>query len=213
MARRSNSNLAEQVAHQVDFRLDQAFYAALVSTAKKVGLTRPNGKPRVAELIRVLVISALKANMTVKDRTAIAVYCNSVLILSGRLTSMLAELRTSIAQLASVVLPPPSKAAPALKKPYPATVVSVVLDDVLRMLLLSSPLRAELAQQQQAGQIPSRPALDTVLVRELLKEAWNSISYHQSVVVAYAARMKQVEANLQEAVGAGQEAIAAALEN
>jgi hypothetical protein len=222
MARRAVRGSLKQlteVAHQVDFRVDAEFYAGLLRLAGQVGLVRADGTLRVAELVRVLLISTLWQERTVVSRAAIAVYCNVVLALSGQLATALAGLRTSIATLAEISEEAPLEPAlPRLRqKGGPrSSILSIVFDDLLRRKL-SDRLKDAIPRLQQAEVLPlnlakARPTPDVVLVRGMLRQAVQDFAQHRPVIIAYAGAMQRVESGIREAVANAREAVESALQ-
>lgn len=220
MAQRSSRHTPlrpDAVAHQVDFYLTADDFARLGELAEQTGVVYPDGKPKLAELTRVLLVSQVWGERSVRIRAGIAVYCNSILSLSGQLAQSLSGLRPTVAKLLGIKWTPGPPKPVRTRNPNrtPSHVVSVILDDLLRDRLTLQ-LQASIPKLQEDRVLPenlalARPAPGATFTRLLVLDAINRPGDHYDVIKGYLIGRSKVDAQLASVIEAQQNALKQAL--
>jgi hypothetical protein len=204
------------VKHRLDFRISGDLRTGLLSLCKEVGLSWPDGTPRLAEAVRVLLISALRSDDSSERCLTAMLQSNILLGVSRHLAVAVAGLQDEVAHaaarvggLAGPVVRRRSRVKTSAERAHPAEVISVALDRDLREALQR---RLRVARPPLVAAGARRPASPVVaLVRSLLHQALDDVDRQRGVLCAYAQTSKDLEAAIAAAVERSRGIMAAAL--
>jgi hypothetical protein len=191
-------------------RFDAETRIALDDIAQKAGIVYPNGKPRDAELVRVMLVSALLASEPAPVRLAVALYVNSVLALSGFLALTVADLRETIGRITQQVAKAKRRSeivkdedyAPSAEYGTDRARVFLILDDLLHRSLVD--------YLEERGDGKGR-APASAAVRELLRNVVDRLDDHQEVILGYGRVVERIRSTIRTAVETEKSQLAAAL--
>lgn len=215
-----------EVRRSMTVRFDPALRGWLDEIAAEAEIVHEDGRPRDAELIRVLLVSGLiGGDAPVPARVLVALYCNGVLALSGGLAQSVRGLRSglvalsrklaggsrrdmtqAIGFLAEEERPPPPRQGIGQDRAR----VHLILDDRLHKALVASVQAAPDRAPIRSGQ-PRRYAPGAAVVSRILGEVHEDFGSHRPVVMGYARSVRRLKDTIRSAVDAERAALLASI--
>ncbi len=204
------------VRHHISLTFDQHTRDVLDTLAEQYGFRHPNGTPRDAEMIRVLLVGVITEGNEPEVRLAYALYSNSVLDLSGHFAGLVGNLRADIGRMAGR-LAETGRIEPEQQPPYEGSGekwsrnrVYLTVDDWLRANLERMFDRADYAPLLEP---PSggRHVPDLQLVRQMLRSAVIHIDRHRPLVQAYSTTIDAIKDSVARAMATEQARLATLL--
>lgn len=207
---RTSTRLRRKVSvpHRMTVRFGPEMRAMLDALADDAGITYEDGRPRDAELVRVMLVSAIYADQPAPVRLAVALYSNSVLALSGLLALTVADLRDSIGRMTQRMADARRRAEVVKDETYNRPVggvdrarVFLVLDDLLHRALVEY-----VKAKEPSGRAPASAA-----VREMLQLVVSQLDDHIDVIRSYGRTVSRVRSAIRQAVEVEKDRLAEAL--
>jgi hypothetical protein len=207
----------EDVRRRMTVRFDATLREWLDDIAQESGIVHDDGRPRDAELIRVLLVSgALGPETPVPARLLAALYCNGVLALSGSLSASVRGLRGSLIRLSATLAGGGRNRAVIdfLAEEPPLGLVQGVGTDRARVhLILDDRLhRAMSAMFAMSGiRTSKRRSPGAIVVDRVLSDVHARYEVHRPVVMGYGTAVRRMKDTIRAAVDAERDAIMAAI--
>lgn len=214
-----------KITRSMTVRFDPALRDWLDGIATEAEIVHEDGRPRDAELIRVLLVSGLiGGDAPIPARVLVALYCNGVLALSGGLAQSVRGLRGSLVALARKlaggarrdVVDAIGFLAEAELTPTPRpgigqdrARVHLILDDRLHKALIAS-AATEGRGPLRSGS-PRRYAPGAAVIGRILTEVHDDFRNHRPVVMGYARSVRRLKDTIRAAVDAEREALLASI--
>ena len=210
-----------RVRHQMNVTFSTSVRNVLDELAQQYGiLYEPVRIPRDAELVRLLLVAELTSDKTERERVACALYCNSVLTLSGYFAQVVATLRTNIGDMAGRVAST-AGVEPEQRRPREALPpgqrssrcrVYLTIDDWIRYRLEE---RLDGSDNDLMIRNDGRAlvAPDLKLVNRLLEKSLSNVDRHRLLLKTYSDNIDGIQRTLADAVSRERNRLARMLDN